>query len=1171
MDQNGFDFKALRMNTAPGASSNPSFSNIPTYLPMPQRPTNSRKPFAFIQTQSRKNAENSSVTSTSQVPQGSRHHVDPLRMKQEPNDHASPHARHHPQQQQTLIPQPPNELKAQSHSQSHKLRAFTMMAPTYNDRSSQPYNDRSSQQPFDAPQHVSSPKPSSFNLLPESHNYPHSSLDQSQERPHSPSVPKSRSPSTQFDPDFDAEDADLSQLMTKRMREAKMVKSKLAEQRIATAALESRLSAQTAASDAAELTLKARISELEAREASRQARAAEELRAAKTKTEDAEQRLQEATAALKDTRAAAKSGLDEVGRNYAVLQAYLKDLKGDYNAAQDLIKHMSGELAEIRRSAMDGVKGIETSETLGRSAETRALIDELQNDRASAHQVIDMLRDKLHVLSAQVIEARERVAELEAIREGKIERVGECRVFIMKFKTRRIYPAESKVEELADKLVKKEKEGARGLADAVALEARLHETNEKLLDVSNTLEAKEAELGAFREEKVAWEWEAKEKSVRIASLQNSTADLDVLKEQKMSLEFQLKEQCSRNSALQPLEAEVIALKEAKIVLECGVKEIRSKLDCEVQETRSKIAVLQSLESELATVREEKVALECQIEESHCKIMTLQNSQKDISAKLQQSMDQAQQRDAELLQMQTQLNLQRDTSAKLQQSTEQVHQQSTQLSQLRAELKAAENVKEQLQSSLEASQTCLETSQKSATKLTQEVHALTLREAVLQEKSGELGVQLGKLSAELSKLNSEALAREEELRQLNIRSSVLQERFDSQALTLKLAKEQSGDLQERLLISESSHATKLESAQTKHEVAVGKLNVEIAVLREQKAHFQTTLDQVTEEAATQRAGFLGASVDYENKLHKQEETHAKLVQAEERRVVAAERDADDAKRLVDDLMQQVESGRTELEDAKKKARESMGMEGEVVVLQARLEELEGENSRLQHRARILNKRYKDGDLSDSEKSFVNSLMQMSQSIHEQDIVAKENELRRRENMITSLQTRIDTLESTLARLLKERGKEGGPNSKSMVDLSLWMSSSPRSAQKKPDAQPTASSSNRIPSPTVFAPDTPPVKKSSKAAKPAAIAPPPQTGHRALKTLADIDADDEPLTDSDDDQPLSTTLGKRSRTPTSAKTDEPSRPARRLRAAATRKDPESEKKVADGVKSKQRKRR
>lgn len=568
-----------------------------------------------------------------------------------------------------------------------------------------------------------------------------------------------------------------------------------------------------------------------------------------------------------------------------------------------------------------------------------------------------------------------------------------------------------------------------------------------------------------------------------------------------------------------------ALKERKIVLEC-----------EVKESRSKIAALQGLGSDLAIVREEKVALDCQVKDFRSRITALES-------------------------------LQTETSAKLQQSADQVHQRDTQLHQLRAELNNLENVKEQLQLSLE-------TSQASTAKLTQEIHALTLREAVLQGKSGELNVQLSKLGAELSNLNTEALAREDELRQVNIRNSVLQERFDAQALTLKLAKEQSGDLQERLLVSESSHATKLESV-------AGRLNVEIAVLQEQKGHLQATLDQVTEDASTQRAAFLAASLDYENKLHKQEETHVKLAQADELRAVAAERDTADAKRLVDDLMQQVDSGRAELADMKHRlheaaSRKSTGMEGEVVVLRARLEELEGENSKLQYRARALNKRYKDGDLSDSEKSFVNSLMQMSQSIHEQDIVAKENELRRRENMITSLQTRIDALESTLARLLKERGKENDPNNKSMVDLNLWMSSSPRSVQKRAEAatEPVASTSARLLSPGVLVPETPPVKKSSKATKP--TAPPPQplqaVDHRAHKSLTAIDAEDEPLTDSDDDAPLSTILGKRSRPPTSTKTDDSDRPSRRLRAAPTRKvDPEPEKKLGEGTKSKQRKRR
>ncbi|KAJ7680756.1 hypothetical protein DFH06DRAFT_1164106 [Mycena polygramma] len=1107
MDQNGFDFNALRMNTAP--TNPPPFSML-------QRAPNSRKPFSFIQTQSRNNPENQPTTRMPQPSASGRRQVESLRMKQEPNESNAmfPHAR---QQQPTLIPQPRNETKPQS----NKLRAFTMAYDEHRNSS------------LDPPQYFSSPKPS-FKVHSEIHDYTRSAPSQE------PSVQKSRSPSLAFDQDFDAEDADLSQLMTKRMREAKLIKSKLAEQRLATAALESRLSAQTAASDASDLALKTRIAELEAREA----KSGEELRGARSQIDDTERKLRDATKRLDELRTAAKSGLADAQRNYTALQ----DLKSEYDASQAAVTRLSDELAQIRQDTVDSVKGIEDST---RSVETRALIEELQNDRASAHQVVDMLRDKLHLLSAQVVEARERVAELEAVREGKIDRV------------------EARVEELTERLVKKEEEGARELASAEALQARLHETNERLLRVSKALEEREVELGSFRQQKVAWEWEMKEKCAKIASLQSLSADIVVLKEENITLECQVKE-----------------IKEEKIVLECQAKE-----------DRSKISALQISQTELVAVRAENVALECAAKENRSKLAALEDLQRVTSAKLQTAQEQC------------------------------VH--------LRGEVKALENVREQLHSSLEASQATETRLTQESLALTREVNSLTLREAVLQEREAVLQQKSGELAAQVSTLNSEASAREdelkqvntkcsvlqerfdaqaltlklakeesggrdeelkqantrcsvlqerfdtqalamklakeqsgdreEELRQVNTKCSVLQERFDSQALTLKLAKEQSGDLQERLLVSESSHATKLESA-------VGKLNLELAVLREQKANLQATLNQVTEEAATQRAGFLGASVDYENKLSKQEETHSKLALAEERRAAAAERDAADAKRQVDELVRQVESGRAELEDVRLKAREaasreSVDIDGEVVVLRARLEEVEGENSKLQHRARILNQRYKDGDLSDSEKSFVNSLMQMSQSIHEQDIVAKEIELRRRENMITAHQTRIDTLESTLARLLKERGKEGGPNSKSMVDLSLWMSSSPRSADKKPAMQPAAAStSNRIqpPSPTVFVPDTPPVKKSSKAPKPAVkMQQPSPSTHRAHKTFAALDAE-EPLTDSDDDMPISAKLGKRSRTPT-LPDDEPNRPARRLRAAASRKvDPESRK--TDGESSK-----
>ncbi|KAF7339226.1 hypothetical protein MVEN_02000100 [Mycena venus] len=796
--------------------------------------------------------------------------------------------------------------------------------------------------PYDGPQYFSAPK--AYFQNPESYNNASFSVNESHQPLLSSPVSRSRSPSLHLVQDSDVEDVAVFQSMPKRKSEAKTNNSKLTEQRLAIAALESRLSAQTAASEAAEFTLKSRISTLEAREASCRAKAVD----ARSRMEEAEREAQDATTRLNDIRAAAKTGLDEVKNKLStvIYQHFgvLTDLKSDYDVSQDAVQCLTSELSELRRMAADAVHGIETSDSVTRSAETRALIDELQRDRDSAHRVIDLLRDKLHLISTQVLEAKERIIELETIREGEIQRIG------------------TKVEELTDRLLQKEEEGARAMAKADALAVRLRETNERLLSVSKTLNEREVEVRGLREQKNALEWELTEKCAKIVSLETLSANLVVLEEQNVALKCQVTE-----------------LKEKKIALE-----FQAKAD------HSKIATLQTLETELIALRAEKVAVECEAKENHRKIVTLEK-------------------------------LHRDASAKLEQSKSQVHKYEMQLVQLQAELTSVEAAKEHFESSLEAAQlsetkltrTNSELAQETSTltqqvrALTTEVHASTLREAILKEKEAALQQKSDELAVQVSTLKGDASAQKEELRRVNNEFTVLQNLFDSQALTLKLTKEQSGDLQERLLMSESSYATKLECA-------IGKLNVELAVLREQKASIQATLHQVTEEVATQRAGLLGASADYENKLTKQEEMYTKLARAEERRAIAAERETAEAKQQVEDLLRRIQSGRAELEDLKRKAQEaasseSMGAEGEVDILRARLEDLQGENSRLQDRAKSLNQRYKDGDLSDSERSFVRFLMRMAQSTHEQDTVAKDTELLRRENMISSLQTRIDTLE------------------------------------------------------------------------------------------------------------------------------------------------------------------
>ncbi|KAF9009319.1 hypothetical protein BDZ89DRAFT_532430 [Hymenopellis radicata] len=166
--------------------------------------------------------------------------------------------------------------------------------------------------------------------------------------------------------------------------------------------------------------------------------------------------------------------------------------------------------------------------------------------------------------------------------------------------------------------------------------------------------------------------------------------------------------------------------------------------------------------------------------------------------------------------------------------------------------------------------------------------------------------------------------------------------------------------------------------------------------------------------------------------------------------------------------------------------------------------------------------------------------MTQGMYEQDVVNKENELRSRDNIISGLQSKIHSLESTLAKCLKKQVADSG-QAKPMVDLNLWMSS-PLTAFTHSEAL----------TPSKVAGPSKPVKTSAEE-----------------DDISDVSDDDKPLCDDPVGQPA-TTLGKRDR----PEPDEPARPARRTKAAAPKKTvpPPPERKAADtSAKAKPKKRR
>ncbi|KAJ3512325.1 hypothetical protein NLJ89_g3582 [Agrocybe chaxingu] len=118
-----------------------------------------------------------------------------------------------------------------------------------------------------------------------------------------------------------------------------------------------------------------------------------------------------------------------------------------------------------------------------------------------------------------------------------------------------------------------------------------------------------------------------------------------------------------------------------------------------------------------------------------------------------------------------------------------------------------------------------------------------------------------------------------------------------------------------------------------------------------------------------------------------------------------------------------------------------LEQETTRLREKLAKLERLNSELIDRAANIKSRYNDADLTDTERDFIRHLMSEAQSMHEEEMVLKDNELRGRQNMIEALKSKVAELQGTLARLLKEKGAAPGASNKAMVDFKVFMSSSP----------------------------------------------------------------------------------------------------------------------------------
>ncbi|KAI6096903.1 hypothetical protein EDD16DRAFT_1732807 [Pisolithus croceorrhizus] len=336
---------------------------------------------------------------------------------------------------------------------------------------------------------------------------------------------------------------------------------------------------------------------------------------------------------------------------------------------------------------------------------------------------------------------------------------------------------------------------------------------------------------------------------------------------------------------------------------------------------------------------------------------------------------------------------KDLEARAEKAIEDLHQALGRSRELEVRLDAAKDLEKNL---LEQNQLIL--SERDVTNQTLRTMQHQIDEAHARELS--LSRQLSKITAELDIVVAKDKDLEQEAesyRRKHAESSValkeLHKQFDDQSIAL-------GSLQERL------HSAEMRTSEVTSE-----LKSEIVRLREQKGSLESRLDTALREKHAKTETLMALRTEAARK----EGAVETLLHEEKQR-------ADEARRQVLEMESKVQSLHQELDQKNKRVRDMERCiaehEEEVAKLTSRVTELVAMEQVLSSRATTITQRYTRNDLNDDEKILVTTLMQKARALHDREIVEKNNEIKRRDNLIKQCEARISQLEENLARRIHE---------------------------------------------------------------------------------------------------------------------------------------------------------
>lgn len=315
---------------------------------------------------------------------------------------------------------------------------------------------------------------------------------------------------------------------------------------------------------------------------------------------DASHQNSELSQRIAQLKLSTKEAIDKANSSCVELRDSYEALRIQFQASSTLVNDAQKtmeSLEELRDAARNGIQVfLDDAGHLPNIGQTRTVVNELQAELTRTQQVADLLREKLHNMGSELLDARARVTELE-------EHFGNDRKLIAST-TSDLERTSERVGDLVEYLKLQKHETIDALSNLAQAEDRLAHSQSRLQEREAMVDSMRQEMESMRQEISEFEEAMNDRKVQTRILQNTvTCQEQLMKDLEGRLQGVEAELAHAHNRSQDLESRLEVSKDLEITL----VQRNARLTSEGESIRERLQIaeagladIRNLERELST-------------------------------------------------------------------------------------------------------------------------------------------------------------------------------------------------------------------------------------------------------------------------------------------------------------------------------------------------------------------------------------------------------------------------------------------------------------------------------------------------------------------------------------------------------------------------------------------